>query len=161
MTYFLLTKVTKLNTENSPNSGGLYGKELPTRNSGWLRRLTSPSITTGFQSSMQWSVTTALIACENIFYYGVINLSCWLCDILHMLHEKVPFCSEVFPDEHACSTGWSSKGHPFPCSVLGSDRRHSIISFMHGRVECHGITSCSCAFSFTTQISAKLWLLRA
>lgn len=156
--------MTKLNTENSPNSRGLYGKGLPTRNSGWLRRLTSPSITMSFQSSMQWSVTTALIACEKIFYYGVINLSCWLYDILHMLHGKVPFCSEVFPDGHACCTGWSSKGHSFPCSVLGRDRpsfHHSIISFMHGRVECHRIRSCCCAFSFTTQIAANPWLLRA
>lgn len=107
-----------MNTENSPNSRALYGKGRPTRNSGWLRKLTSPSITMSFQSSMQWSVTTALIACENIFYYRVINLSCWLCDILHMRRGKVPFCSEVFLDEQACTTGWSSKGHPFSALPL-------------------------------------------
>lgn len=110
--------MTELNTEHSPTSRRLYGKELPTHNSGWFRKLTSPSITTSFQSSMQWSVTTALIVCENVFYYGAINLSCWLCDVLHMLHGKVPFCFEIFPDEHSALTVWSSNGHLFPALPL-------------------------------------------
>lgn len=146
-------KVTKLTTENSSSSRGLDGKELPTHNSGWLRKLTSPSITMSFQSSVQWSVTTALMACETDFIMGplicpagyVIFSICWL--------GKCPSALMPFLMTTPALTGWGSHGHPFPRSALGRDQHHSIILFMHGRVECHGIVSSSywCTFSFTTQ----------
>lgn len=64
---------------------------------------------------------------------------------------KCPSALRSFLMNTPALTGWSSNRHLFPCSVLGRDQPHSIISFVRGRVECHGIRSCSSAFSFTTQ----------
>lgn len=141
--------MTKPNTENCPSSRGLYRKELPTQNSSWL---TSPSITMSFQSSMQWSVTTSLIACETCFIMGLL-----ICPAGYVMFSicymgKCPSALTSFLMSSPALTGWSSNGHPVPCSVLGRDKHH-LITFlcMQGRVEWHGITSRSCALFFTTQ----------
>lgn len=132
---------------------GTLRERTATHNSGWLRKLTSPSITVSFQSSVQWSVTTALIACETYFIMG--SLICpadyVMFSICYM--RKCPSAPTSFLMSIPALTGWRSNGHPFPCSVLGRGQHHSIVLCMHGRVECHGIisSSCSCAFSLTTQ----------
>lgn len=153
-TYFLLTKVTKVNTGSSLSSRGLYRNELPTYNSGWLRKLTSPSIITHFQFHMQWSVTTVLRACENIFYDGVINLSCCLWCSPYVT------CSSLlssFLIRTSAFIGWSSDGHPFAWQRLASFQ-HFICAWKSGMLWKYLLQLCIC--SYFPEVSAKPWILR-